>query len=283
MGYLILMLKGALYGVTHVLPGLGGSLVLILMGIYEDFVEAVGNILLDRAGLARRLRFLVPLGIGMVIGIVVAAVVLAGFLERFPGPTQVFFMGLMLGTIPSVLRLHGDMHPTWGRAFACLLGLSLVVALRALEAQVATGAKLTLADLDRLPAAGYNLLISFLGGGASVTPGMDGSTALIIGGTYQPILEAVRALTQFQIHWLPLLSTTVGVLLGIVIFSKAIHSIIKRSPSVAYYGVLGLILGSLYALWPRQGPNAPWWVLVLTLLAGVGAALALGGREPQQE
>ncbi len=276
MHSIVIALKGMVYGVTHILPGLGGSLVLIMMGIYEEFVEAIGNLFIDRAGLARRLRFLVPLGIGMVLGMLVAAVVIVGFLERFPTATSVFFMGLLLGTIPSVLRLHGDMRPTLGRVAAALVGIALVVLVKSLETRVANGARLTIQDLKRPAGLGYNLLISFLGGGASVTPGMDGSTVLIVGGVYQPILEAFRALTHLQIEWLPLLTTAVAVVLGMVTFAKSIELFIQRSPAVAYYGVLGLILGSIYALRPTGTLTEPMWVLPLVLAAGFGIATLLG-------
>lgn len=283
MHYITIVLKGMVYGVTHVVPGLGGSLVLIMMGIYEEFVEAIGGLFTDRAGLGRRLRFLVPLGIGMVLGIIIAAVVIAGFLDRFPVATKVFFMGLLLGTISSVLRLHGDMRPTPGRIAAALCGIGAVVAVHAIEARIATGSRLTLDDVERLPGVAYNLLMSFLGGGASVTPGMDGSTVLILGGTYQPILEAVRALTALKIHWLPLMSTVIGVILGMVTFSKTIHAAIMRSPAVSYYCVLGLILGSIYALWPNQPANVPWWVLPIVLALGAYAAVLLGRSQPQED
>ncbi len=282
MHYLILALKGIAYGVTHVVPGLGGGLVLIVMGIYEQFVEAVGNFFLDRQGLGRRLAFLIPLGVGMVFGILLSAKVLADFLERYPAETNIFLMGLLLGTIPSVFRLHGDMRPRPGRIVATLVAIAAVVAINLLEGRIAGGAKMSIDDLSRIPGAAYNLLISFLGGGASVTPGLDGSMVLILGGTYEPVLQSVGDLTHFVIRWLPLLTTAVGVLLGIVLFSKSIDALIKRSPGTAYYAVLGLILGSVYALLPRQAPVAPWWVVLLLLALGMALAYLGSKGEPSQ-
>jgi len=46
--FLVLVLKGIAYGLTHIVPGLGGGLILILMGIYEQFVDAIGNFFVDR-------------------------------------------------------------------------------------------------------------------------------------------------------------------------------------------------------------------------------------------
>jgi len=103
MKYLVLVLKGMAYGVTHVAPGLGGGLILILLGVYERFVEAIGNFFVQRERWREFLAFLIPLGIGMVIGIVLAAKIIAAVLDRYPVATMVFFMGLLIGTIPSCL------------------------------------------------------------------------------------------------------------------------------------------------------------------------------------
>lgn len=122
MRYIVLVLKGMVYGTTHVLPGIGGGIVMLLLGVYEEFVEAVGNLFVRRDRWRQYLSFLVPLGIGMVLGIVVAAVLVEGLLERHPTASMLFFMGLLLGTIPTVLRLHQDMRATPGRIGALLIG-----------------------------------------------------------------------------------------------------------------------------------------------------------------
>jgi putative membrane protein len=278
MKHLILVLKGMAYGLTHVLPGLGGGMVLILMGIYEQFVDVMGNLVIQRHRWREFLAFLIPLGIGMCIGVVVTAKVLANVLEQYPAATNVFFMGLLIGTVPSILRLHGEMKPTAGRIAAAIIGLLLVASLKTLETYLAgQGQKLTLDSFAQPRVLAYNTLVSFLGGGASVTPGLDGSLVLILGGTYEPILNAFGDLVLLTIHWGPLLTTGAGAVTGILVFSKLIDLLIKAKPSLAYYAVLGLILGSVYILWPRQPSAFSLPLLVLIGVVGAGLALWLGG------
>jgi putative membrane protein len=275
MRHISLILKGMLYGFTHVAPGLGGAIVLILLGIYEEFVEAVGNLLVRRERWRQYLGFLVPLGIGMVAGIVLSAILIDDLLQRFPAATMFVFIGLLAGTIPSILRLHGDMRPTPGRLVGLAAGIGIVVGINALEGLAVgrTGAN-TLSSAREIA---YHSVVSFLAGGASVTPGMDGSTILLIGGTYGPVLNAVAALRNLDIRWAALLSTAIFAALGIVLFSKLIDALIKRGRSQAYYVVLGLVLGSIYDLWTRTdvGATAPW-VLALCSVAGAICALLLG-------
>jgi putative membrane protein len=281
MRFVVLVLKGMLYGVTHVSPGLGGGIVLILLGIYGEFVEAIGNLFVKRDRWRQYLGFLVPLGIGMIVGILAAAALIERLLTRYPTLTMFVFMGLLVGTIPSVLRLHDDLRPTPRRIAALILGAALVIGIRVLEA-VLVGRDVTYTFTNAREVA-YQSLISFLAGCASVTPGLDGSTVLLLGGTYEPVLAAVSALRNLDIRWAVLLSTAVFAALGVVLFSKVIDSVLKRGRAATYYGILGLVLGSIYGLWSRTTPGdtAPW-MLVLGVLGGAAVAVLLGrvSQEP---
>lgn len=278
MKYLILGLKGVAYGITHIAPGLGGGLILIVLGIYEQFVDAVGNFFVKRNKWKEYLAFLVPLGIGMVLGMLILARLITLLLENYPAATMFFFMGLLVGTIPSILRLHGDMHLTVGRGLALLCGLLLIVGLKTIEPSGNLGESVQ--SISNTRGIIYNAIVSFIAGGASVTPGLDGSYILLLGGTYAPIIEAVAELSKLVIHWGALLSTGIGAILGIATFSKLIDTAIKRAPSLSYYGILGLVAGSVYGLWPKEPAKAGIVVLALAFVAG--SALALLFSKPTE-
>lgn len=281
MKRILLIFKGMAYGITHILPGLGGGVMLILLGIYEPFVDAVGNLFIQRHRWREFMAFLLPLGIGMILGIFVAAVLLEQLLKAHPSAMSIFFVGLLMGVIPSVLRIHDDMRPSWGRATASCMGVAFVIGVRGLEAYLRAGhgPKWTLDTLNEPIGVAYTALVSFLAGGAAVTPGLDGSLVLIVGGIYEPLLQAISALKNLVIHWWPILTTALCTLVGIFAFSKLIDTLIKKSPAVAYYGVLGMILGSIYVLVPRQMGGDSILLLILAFALGLGLALWLG-KEP---
>lgn len=281
MKYLVLVLKGMAYGITHIVPGLGGGLVLILLGIYEPFVDAIGNFFLRRDRWRQYIPFLGCVGLGMALTVVGFARLASDLMENHRALMMFFFMGLMIGTIPSVLRIHGDMRPSVGRVLALLAGLAIVVGARTLEDIGVRGA--LVAAPNSLGALIYTTITSFAAGCASVTPGLDGSYVLILAGTYEPILGAISALTDLQIQWGILAGLGIGAVLGIVLWSKAVDTAIKRAPSVTYYVVLGLIGGSLYGLWPRSlaGESVP--LLVLVFVAGLAIALAFGRTQVKQQ
>jgi uncharacterized membrane protein len=93
-------------------------------------------------------------------------------------------------------------------------------------------------------------------------------------GTYYPIMDALSALTQLEIQWAILITTAVGALAGIIIFSKLIDTALKRAPSASYYCVLGLIGGAFYGLWPNADAMARASAPVLVLMFAAGAVIA---------
>lgn len=274
MRYLVLALKGAAYGITHIVPGLGGGFILILLGIYEEFVEAVGNLVTDRARWREYIPFLGSLGVGMVASMVVFSSLINTLLTRYPAASMFFFMGLMVGTIPPVLKMHEDMRSSLGRGAALLLGLLAVVALRLAKPESA-GSGLGI-DINSPGGMLYNGATSFVAGGASVTPGLDGTYILLLAGTYEPFTGALKQLASLVIRWTALLPTGLGAVLGILTFSKLIDTAIKRAPATSYYCILGLVAGSVYGLWPHEAARvAPLWIAV-AFVAGLLLALVFG-------
>ncbi|HHX45442.1 MAG TPA: DUF368 domain-containing protein [Chloroflexi bacterium] len=279
MKYLVLVLKGMAYGLTHIVPGLGGGIVMILLGVYEPFVDALGNFFLRRDRWGEYIPFLVSLGIGMAISVVVFAHLVSALLERYPAPAMLFFIGLMLGTVPAVLKMHDDMKPSTGRVLTLIAGLVIVVGVRLLERLGVQGS--LMADPSSIGGFVYTTVTSFVAGCASVTPGLDGSYILLLAGTYQPILDALSALTSLQIHWAILIGLGIGAGLGIILWSKAADTAIKRAPGITYYGVLGLIVGSVYGLWPSSLAGASVPVLVVAFAAGFALAVLFSRTEEQ--
>jgi len=143
----------------------------------------------------------------------------------------------------------------------------------------------------------------FLSGAISISamilPGISGSFILLLLGEYKTILEAIN-------HWeLPKLTVfALGCLLGIIAFVKLLQFLLKRFHSVTMAFLIGLILGSLWILWPFktvpagakiiQGSNIlppgfnpeVWWslgALVVGLICSMGLTYLGKLREEKTE
>jgi putative membrane protein len=295
--YALLVLKGMVYGVTNLLPGIGGGLILIILGIYEQFVDHVGNFFLDLRRWKQHLAFLIPMGLGAAMGMVAFASAIKWLMGLYPAPAMFLFMGLVVGTIPAVLHMHSDMRLTPGRAVALMCGIALVVLFKWAENHSVSAGWST----DPKQASGfvYYLLSNFVAGGASVTPGMDGSYIWMLAGIFDGVMGAISSVKEVRqvlgaggfgaalagIQWAALFATGIGAVAGIIIISKLIDTAIKRAASVTYYVVLGLVVASVYGLWPKPEELAQASIVVMALAFGAGAALTwfLGRKETQQE
>src|SRR5699024_3427935 len=92
--------RGLIMGTSDVVPGVSGGTVAVLLGRYGELIAAVNG--LFSKDWKRHLGFLIPLGVGVVAAIVSLSRVIEWLLENYPAPTYIFFLGLIIGIIPSL-------------------------------------------------------------------------------------------------------------------------------------------------------------------------------------
>lgn len=100
-------LKGIIAGIGGIAPGLSGSVLLIILGLYQKILEALGTLLMNAK---KNVTFLLPIVAGMFVGVLVFSKVIDFFLHNYEMPTRFCFLGLILGTIPllySVVKKEG--------------------------------------------------------------------------------------------------------------------------------------------------------------------------------
>jgi putative membrane protein len=276
---LILLIKGMIVGVVHIVPGVSSGTFMVLLRVYDGLVASVSGLLSSLRNmeeLKRRLLFLIPLALGVAIGTVGIAKLASLVLDQYPVLSVLFFIGVIAGGIPSVIQMHHDMKPTVGRLIAFAIGaaIAIVVGIAGArnEALVETSAKAVSA-----PGVFQLGLGGFFAGSAMMTPGLSGSYILLLTGTYKPIVDALDALTDLSIDWAVLIPGTLGLVLGILVFAKLTSILLKRWPSVTFFAILGLICGSLIGLWPAAFTFTEHALIGIPLLiAGAAIAYLLG-------
>jgi putative membrane protein len=274
MKHLILLLKGIIVGVVHIVPGVSSGTFMVLLRVYDELVASVGGLLSNLRNmeeLKKRLFFLVPLALGVAIGTVGIAKVASLVLDQYPILSVLFFIGVIAGGIPSVIKMHHDMKPSAGRAVAFAIGAAIAIVVGVAgksESLAHTSAESTSApNLIQLAVGG------FFAGSAMMTPGLSGSYILLLTGTYEPIVDALDALTDLSIDWAVLIPGTLGLVLGVLVFAKLTSMLLKRWPAVTFFAILGLICGSLIALWPAGFTFTEHALIGIPLLI-MGAAIA---------
>ena len=258
-------------------PGVSGGTVAYILGFYERFIDAL-HYLFNGSMRERKegLRYLCKLGIGWVIGMVSSVLVLAQLFETHIYFLTSLFLGLTLTALPFVIKEERDVvvgH--YSKLPFLFIGLVLVCGMVFFREGTGSGAVLNFLTL------GLGQYIYIFISGALVLPGVSGSTVLLIMGVYIPMISAFGKLARLEFGVLPgVLVLLCGILCGAAVSVRFLRAALKRHRSAMVYLIIGLMLGSLYAI--IMGPTtlaegeAPLTLATFNPLAFVlGALLSL--------
>ncbi len=278
--FLLDILRGVAIGLAFIIPGFSGGSVAAILGIYEKLVGAIADFFKH---FKSSFLTLLPIVLGMLLGIAALILPIRWGLENFPIPTVSLFVGLALGGLPSITqKLKGEppAKPSWKHFLACALSLAAAASLCFLP----IGKEV---DLFHLNFGGYLLLvlIGIVGSAALVVPGISGSMLLLIFGYYNPV---VRLITENLLHGqqvgiciLVLFCLAVGLVIGFFGISMLMKFLLKKFPRGTYFAIVGFIVGSVPAAYVSivRGTGSmlfsnPWYWVVSTVMLLVGFALS---------
>ena len=110
---IILVVMGAIAAATMIIPGVSGSMVLMLLGYYTPVLNAVDALKsavfsVDFGAMVNPFFTLLPFGVGVVLGIFGVAKLIEWLLARFPTQTYCGVLGLVVSS-PIAILLRTDM------------------------------------------------------------------------------------------------------------------------------------------------------------------------------
>lgn len=99
---------GIIAAATMVIPGVSGSMMLMLMGFYEPIISAINDFIralvkLDMTGIAAGCGTLIPFGLGCVFGIFAIAKIIEIVFERWPMLAYFAIIGLIVASPAAIL------------------------------------------------------------------------------------------------------------------------------------------------------------------------------------
>lgn len=244
MKNIILILKGMMIGIANIIPGVSGGTLMIILGLYEEVIDTISHFFKN---FKKNLKFIIPLAIGMVLSILLLSKVISVCLDKYPFPTVLFFVGLILGGIPLLWNKAKAAKGKWSNWL--VFGITFVIVLA--FAFLKSGNYVV--SLNNLNLFGYIYLfiVGIISAATMVIPGISGSFVLMLLGYYEPIVNTIRDLTNFSLlghNLLILIPFGLGIIIGIVLIAKLIEYLLHRYPVKTYYGVLGFVIASLVAI-----------------------------------
>lgn len=244
---LILFIKGIVLGVAFVIPGVSGGTLAVLMGIYEELIEAASNFYKSIADFKKYIMYLLPIGLGIIFSVAVFAKLIKFGLEKSPIITILIFLGMIIGGIPALVRNVKGTKINLKDMTLMLVGLIIVISMLIFHKSNSN------VVLTNMSITGY-ITLFLVGAIAAVTmvvPGISGSFTLMLIGYYEPILNLVNDITSFKNlgpNLILIFTFMLGVFIGIIFISKIIEWCLKHYKRETYYAIIGFVLSSIISV-----------------------------------
>jgi len=293
MNFILLGIKGVVMGAANVMPGVSGATMAVIFRVYDRLLEAINSLFTDTK---KSLQFLIPFGLGMVIGIIAIGSIFSNLLTRFPLQTSGFIAGLIAGSVPF---LHGEAISKEGKkpylyVIAAVAGLVIIM----LELFTPTPEPYLAAEFN----IGFAVLL-FVGGiisaAAMIIPGVSGAMVLILFGLFPLVMHTISLIqsylmTPFDFELLPPIIMVagplgLGMVVGVLLASKLIAMLLKKFHSKTYFAIVGMVFGTIFIMFNDVGAHGQYggitpMLLVFTVIAfacGTAISLLLGNKKKE--
>ena len=240
--YLSLSLKGMAMGAADIIPGVSGGTIAFISGIYEELIETINNVNFEAI---KKLKnngiksfwthingnFLIALLTGIAISIMSLAKVITHLLETHSQLLWGFFFGLIVASVYIV----GKQVTKWdiNNIISLIIGSSIAFYITILN------------PMQNPDALWFVFLSGSIAICAMILPGISGSFILLLLGSYEFILVAIK---DFKLDVITIFG--VGCITGLLAFSKLLNWLFKKYHDITIALLTGFLIGSLNKIWP---------------------------------
>ena len=249
------LLCGILIGAGAILPGVSGGVLAVVFDIYRPFMEVLTH---PREAIPKYWRWFLPIGLGCAIGFLGFAKGIAAAIDVSSTVTTWLFIGLIVGTVPSLFRETGKE----GRSIGSWV--SMAVCAGAIFFSLFYVGKVICVTVE--PNFWWYNFCGALWGMSLVIPGLTSSSVMMALGLYQPMLEGLA-----RLDFLVLSACLPGMVLTILLLARLVSWFFRKHYSIAFHGIFGIVLASTLVIIPTSYVGA--WEIVLSAVCCIGGFL----------
>ncbi len=225
-------LKGVVIGLGAIAPGLSGSVLLVIFGLYQKTITAISTIFKD---FKNNVKFLIPLAAGIGLGVILFSKLVDWLLVTYEMQTRFAFFGFILGSIPLFwreVRKEGFAKKYYLFILAALIGGTILFDInRGLFPKVTDPTTLQSVTLGLAVAASY------------IVPGVDSAAILSALGLYDLWVHSLASM-----NFTVLLPAMAGAAVGVLVVSYVIHKLIDLCYTATFSIIFGLFLSVVPAV-----------------------------------
>ena len=233
----MLILKGIIIGIGKIIPGVSGSMLAISMGVYDKLINCINDFFKDKKN---NFKYLLKLGIGVVISIIFFSNIILKCLNNYYIITIFFFIGLILGSFKSINNyLLKKNNYIIFITFFIVFGLGFI----------------NINNIINIDNYFYCFLFFILAGFVDaftmVIPGISGTATLMMMGAYDMLMHTFA--TMFELENLfknikILFPFSIGLIMGIIITAKLVNYLFKHYKNKTYSGIIGFSIGTIFMM-----------------------------------
>ena len=283
---LLTFVLGIFIGLAVIVPGVSGSTIAIIFGLYTALLYAIGNILND---FKRCVLFLLPLALGAAVGFLAGFIVIQKVFGKYLFVIVCLFVGLMAGALGAVTKEIKGQTLTPVRAVFFPLGILIPIAIGVVAILLTQGGESaeTFVDFPWWRFVVY-FPLGFVTSATQIIPGLSATAILMAVGQFGPILNSLHLDYILENPAVLGLYASIGIgfLAGLVLISRLFSAVLARHKVTAFFLVSGLSIGSIasmfinpdvaevYAEWAAGGGKPVLSIVIGAILLAVGFTLS---------
>lgn len=238
-----LFLKGIVMGIANIIPGISGGTLALTLGIYEKLIDIISHF---TKNIKENIKFIILLGSGIVLSILLFSNIISYCLENYRFPTILFFIGIIIGGLPLLLKkVKGTSNISNYIIFSITFMIIMIMTFASVKDNNISLSVINIGTIIGLFISGV------ISATTMILPGISGSFMLMLFGYYTPIVNAISDLSKLNniLHNLIILGFLgMGILVGIFASAKAIEALLKKYEIKTYYGILGFVVASIISI-----------------------------------
>ena len=247
--------RGFCMALADSVPGVSGGTVAFILGFYDKFINSLNDLFSKDGNKKEAIKFLIKLGIGWIIGMALATIILSKVFESHIYVVSSLFVGFILFAIPLIIKddlklLKGN----YKHLIFTVIGIVVVSLLTYLNQKTINSIDISVSSLN-IGLCIYTFVAGMVAISAMVLPGISGSTLLLIFGLYLPIINGIKETLHLNLEFVPILFIFgLGVIAGIFLVIRLVKRALEKYRSQTIYTIIGLMIGSIYAI--IMGPTS---------------------------
>ena len=287
--FMVAFILGVVIGLAIIVPGVSGSTVAIMFGMYAALLYAIGNIFND---FRRCFAYLLPIGIGAILGFGGGFLVIQKVFGKYVFIVVCLFAGLMCGAVPALTAEIKNEKRTAGRGVLCAIGVIIPLLVGAVSIMLSGESAGSEGSFTAFPPYLFLLYVplGIVVASTQIIPGLSATAILMACGQFAPILNSLHL--DYILENPAVLGLYIciggGFLGGLVLISRIFSKIIEKHRAPTFFLVVGLSFGSIlsmfvntdmwetYTAWNANGvPTFDICLGIALLIVGFSCSLAL--------